>query len=156
MYDSTLRSIADQFAPERIVKPPYRRIHDAEDKAACIAACRHKHEFFDQTKKLYWSQRINADESFWRGRTQQVFYRGHLSARILLLFGVPQWSVLDPILFVLYTAELFGITAECGFTAHSYTDDTQVKVSTAASDHMDEIKRLARYIVCICDWMARN
>jgi len=75
--------------------------------------------------------------------------------RIVLLFGVLQWSVLG-VIFLLYTAELFDVVAECG--SNSYADDTQIYVRAAASDHIDAIERLVRCtgIVCIRDWMARN
>jgi len=87
-YDRTLTNVADRFAPERSVPPRlrllcpwfdaecrairrncqrlerrYRKTRDAEDKAAYVAACRDKHDVFDQKKKQYWSQRINADDS---------------------------------------------------------------------------------------------
>jgi len=56
--------------------------------------------------------------SFLHGRTQQVFYAGGPSIIMLLAFGVPQGSVLGPLLFPLYIAELFVIVASAGLTAH--------------------------------------
>jgi len=44
--------------------------------------------------------------SFLTDRTQQIAYSGHLSSVPLVLFGVLQGSVLGPLLYVLYTAEL--------------------------------------------------
>ena len=43
--------------------------------------------------------------SFLTDRTQQVSYCGRLSPVQRVLFGVPQGSVLGPLLYVLYTAE---------------------------------------------------
>jgi len=45
---------------------------------------------------------------------------------------------------------------ECGCTAHSYADDTQVYVSTPATDHSDAIDRLTTCITRIRDLMASN
>ena len=45
---------------------------------------------------------------------------------------------------------------ECGCTAHSYADDTQVYVSTPATDHSDATDRLTTCITRIRDLMASN
>jgi len=53
-------------------------------------------------------------------------------------------------------AELFDVISACGFVAHSYADDTQVYISTPASDHSDVMRRLSDCITLIRDWMANN
>ena len=49
-----------------------------------------------------------------------------LKMLMVLIFGVPQVSVLNLLLFLLYTTELFEIVASAGLTAHSYADNTQI------------------------------
>jgi len=70
-----------------------------------------------------------------------------------LLFDVPQRSVLGPIL---YASELFDVVVDCGLSVHSYADDTQVYISTPASNLSDAIERLATCVVRIREWMASN
>ena len=53
-------------------------------------------------------------ESFLSDRTQQVAFNGQLSATQPVLFGVPQGSVLGPLLYVSYTAELAKVVAGHG------------------------------------------
>jgi len=85
--------------------------------------------------------------SFLSERTQQIGYRGELSSVQLVLFGVPQGSVLGPLLYVLYTAELFDVVARHRLRLHMYADDSQVYVSTPANNAAAAVVRTA----CIAD-----
>ena len=79
--------------------------------------------------------------SFLSDRTQRVCFGGRLSAEIVLIFGVPHGSVLGPLLFVLYAAELFDIIASLGLTGHSYADDTQVYISAPVVESQQAASR---------------
>ena len=80
--------------------------------------------------------------SFLTERSQRVAYAGSLSSLIVLLWGVPQGSVLGPLLFLLYTAELFDIIVSHGASAHFYADDWQLYVNLLAADTDDAINCL--------------
>ena len=48
------------------------------------------------------------------------------SKKSFFIIGVPQRSILGPILFILYTKELEAIAKMHGFSIYLYADDTQL------------------------------
>ena len=60
--------------------------------------------------------------------------------------GVPQGSVLGPILFISYSAEVVAIVQHQGFKVHAFADDLQIYGSTAQNGAAD---LMARMLICI-------
>ena len=61
--------------------------------------------------------------SFFINRTETIVFADVKSAPISLLYGVPQGSVLGPLLFNLYTADVIKIAESFGIPIHCYADD---------------------------------
>ena len=63
--------------------------------------------------------------------------------------------MLGPLLFLLYTAELFDIIAGTGLTSHSYADDTQL-YSAPAPFVMTTVQQFVWSVEKVDAWMSSN
>ena len=69
---------------------------------------------------------LNWLKSYLNGRTFSVKIKYVRGGRILLVYGVPQGSILGPLLFILYISDIPRIAASYDLTSHGYADDSQL------------------------------
>ena len=72
--------------------------------------------------------------SYLLGRNQCVVANNSASSSSPFMSGVPQGSVLGPVLFVLYTTSLSDIIANQSVNHQLFADDTQFQKSTPPND----------------------
>ena len=94
--------------------------------------------------------------SYLSGRTQFVRCGSSKSAPATLSCGVPQGSVLGPILFLLYTADLLGLIEQHDLIPHLYADDTQISSYSPPSDVLQLQERVSGCVDDVAKWMQSN
>ncbi|XP_071761460.2 uncharacterized protein LOC139916471 [Centroberyx gerrardi] len=94
-------------------------------------------------------------QSYLSGRTEYVSLGGCRSRLLPVTCGVPQGSVLGPILFTLYMLPLGRVISRHGMSFHCYADDTQLYIKTAPSPSA-AMSCLSTCLEEIKAWMSRN
>ena len=85
-------------------------------------------------------------------RTQSVFV-GHESTPAVLKCGVPQGSVLGPLLFTLYTHPLSTVICQSGLSYHFFADDSQRHKLSVPSDFSVFARCLKNCVEDVAEWM---
>jgi hypothetical protein len=94
--------------------------------------------------------------SYLKDRTQYVRCGSSASTPRVVAYGVPEGSVLGPILFVLYTADLIRLIESHGLSPHLYADDTQVYGFCRPGATAELQDRVSICLADVAAWMRSN
>ncbi len=86
-------------------------------------------------------------KSYLSDRHKFVAVNEEISFRSQVQYGVPQGSVLGPLLFMLYMLPLGNIIRKHGVSFHCYADDTQLYISSRPG----ETHQIEKLMECIID-----
>lgn len=92
---------------------------------------------------------------YFTDRSQFVSMGGFRSEISSVFAGVPQGSVLGPLLFNIYLAPLGQLLRSLGLHYHFYADDTQIYIHSKSGEHLD-VDFLFGCVSEIKEWMNRN
>ena len=114
------------------------------------------HQILLSKLKIYLGDSCHLDffQSYLQARTQYVSVNGLLSSVGLISHGVPQGSVLGPLLFCVYINDLPLHVTDTSVECHMLADDTTINKS---SPHMQSIQTsLQNTLTDISHWCALN
>ena len=86
--------------------------------------------------------------------SQSVMVGSAVSPPVHLLFGVPQGSVLGPLLFAVYMIGIGPIVQQFGVKNKLYADDLQLHISTTPALLEQAILRLEECISAVRQWLS--
>ena len=95
-------------------------------------------------------------KSYLTNRTQSVTVENFKSSSSPLSFGVPQGSVLGPILFIMYTQPLHTLIQSHSISDQAFADDTQLYKSCKPSHLQNTLDTMQTCITDVKSWMTQH
>ena len=95
-------------------------------------------------------------KSYLSNRSFRVTVNQATSGECLLEIGVPQGSILGPLLFILYTKDLETIVTKYGFSIHLYADDTQIYFAFDVHSENPDMTAVKACFLEVKQWMTVN
>ena len=92
-------------------------------------------------------------KSYLSNRKQKIKIGDSFSEAVILPFGVPQGSVLGPLLFTLYTSPLSQVISKFNVTHHLYADDTQIYLAVDSRNFDSSMEELTKCLKSVQEWM---
>jgi len=97
---------------------------------------------------------LNFFSSYLNNRTQYVVVNGNKSNAGVLQHGVPQGSILGPLLFTIFINDLHLSLSDKSITLSSFADDSTIDASSKSVKEVSE--KLQRGIIEISEWCQNN
>ena len=138
-------SAADDRRRLMIVLLDLSAAFDTIDISTLLA--RLEHTFGISGSALLWLK------TYLEGRTQYVRVGSDRSSAVSCEHGIPQGSVLGPMLFATYIAPIAGVISSFGIHHTQYADDTQLYIELRDSD---TVPRLNDCFRSVHNWFAEN
>ena len=94
--------------------------------------------------------------SYLTDRTSSTIFCSTRSPWIPVPVGLPQGSVLGPLLYILYTADIGALLASCSLLSHSYADDVQSYAHCSAADALKVVNQMSNALDVLTAWLSSN
>lgn len=140
-YDDILKNLNAGYETD-VIYLDYAKAFDKVDHQLLLQ----KLDLYGIKGKLY-----NWIKSFLSNRYQTVVVDGHHSEAMPVLSGVPQGSVLGPILFIMYIDDLKNVVKSC--STGSFADDTKMQGKVDAAEDTATIQEDLDSVIA---WSSKN
>lgn len=95
-------------------------------------------------------------QSYLAGRSQTISVGQFSSYKMPVTSGVPQGSVLGPILFSIYTSPIAQIVSSHCLQHQQYADDTQLFMAVNSQTAQQNVSRLETCLTDLSNWLCHN
>ena len=99
---------------------------------------------------------LNWFKSYLNGRYQRVKICDNYSSDVPVVYGIPQGSVLGPLIFLMYIFPISDVVNINDFSYHQYADDMQLYTSCKPDSVLQTVDKITSTTSLVNDWMSAN